>query len=128
FDQVPAALASLGAQLHDLDAVVLTHAHPDHVGLAERLRTEAQARVFVNGADAQVARTGNASQTEGSIAGSLWRPSTLRLVTHLARNGGLRIPRLEDVTTFADGAVLDVPGRPRVIQTPGHSHGHSALL
>jgi glyoxylase-like metal-dependent hydrolase (beta-lactamase superfamily II) len=38
------------------------------------------------------------------------------------------VPRLEDVTTYADGAELDVPGRLTVVRTPGHSHGHSTLL
>jgi glyoxylase-like metal-dependent hydrolase (beta-lactamase superfamily II) len=128
FDQVPAALAALGADLHDLDAVILTHAHADTIGIAERLRTEAQAKVFVHGADAQVARSGHSSQSEGSILPDLWRPSALRLIAHYTRNGGARANRLEDVTTFADGAVLEVPGHPTVIGTPGHSHGHSSLL
>lgn len=30
--------------------------------------------------------------------------------------------------TFSDGDVLDVPGRPKVVHTPGHTTGHSALL
>jgi glyoxylase-like metal-dependent hydrolase (beta-lactamase superfamily II) len=128
FDQVLAVLGERGADIHDVDAVVLTHAHPDQVGIAERMRTEAQAKVYVHGADAQVARTGNASQSEGSVLRSLWRPPTMRFVTHLARNGASRVPRLEDVTTYADGAVLDVPGRLTVVRTPGHSHGHSSLL
>jgi glyoxylase-like metal-dependent hydrolase (beta-lactamase superfamily II) len=128
FDQVPAALNALGADIHDVDAVVLTHAHIDQIGIAERMRNEAQAKVYVHGADAQVARTGHASQSEGSILGSLWRPTALRFVAHLVRNGAQRTPRLEDVVTYADGAVLDVPGRPTVIRTPGHSHGHSSLL
>jgi glyoxylase-like metal-dependent hydrolase (beta-lactamase superfamily II) len=128
FDQVVAFLDARGADIHDVDAVVLTHAHPDHVGIAERMRTEAQARIYVHQADAQVARTGNASQSEGAVLKSLWRPTTMRFVAHLARNGAGRVPRLEDVTTYADGAVLDVPGRLTVIPTPGHSHGHSSLL
>jgi glyoxylase-like metal-dependent hydrolase (beta-lactamase superfamily II) len=31
------------------------------------------------------------------------------------------------VTTFRDGDVLDVPGRPRVVHTPGHTPCHCAL-
>jgi glyoxylase-like metal-dependent hydrolase (beta-lactamase superfamily II) len=45
---------------------------------------------------------------------------------HLAQ-GGLRPPKIDDPATFGDGAVLEVPGRPRVVQTPGHTNGHCAL-
>src|SRR5688572_22083943 len=83
WDQVPAALEGLGAQLGDIEAVVLTHAHPDHVGLAERLRTEAQARVYVHEADAQMARTAKAPAPTG-IVRYLWRPTTWRLFAHFA--------------------------------------------
>jgi len=126
FGQVPAALDELGADLHDVEAVVLTHAHPDHVGIAERMRTEAQARVYVHESDAQMARTAKAPPPGGSIVTYLWRPATLRLIAHFAANG-VRTPRIADVATFTDGDVLDVPGRPRVIATPGHTYGHVAL-
>jgi glyoxylase-like metal-dependent hydrolase (beta-lactamase superfamily II) len=122
---VPAALEALGASLHDVEAVVLTHAHPDHVGIAERLRTEAQAKVYVHEADAQMARTAKGPTPTGLVR-YLWRPTTWRLLAHFAGNG-LRTPRIADVTTFTDGDVLDVPGRPRVIATPGHTYGHCAL-
>jgi len=121
-------LVSAVPDLHDIEAVVLTHAHPDHVGVAERVRTEAQATVHVHGADAQMARTGRQSAHEHSIVPYLVRPATWRLLVHAARNGATRIPRIEDVRTFQEGALLDVPGRLRVIHTPGHSHGHCSLL
>ena len=34
----------------------------------------------------------------------------------------------DSVRTYGDGERLDVPGRPRVISTPGHTYGHSSLL
>jgi glyoxylase-like metal-dependent hydrolase (beta-lactamase superfamily II) len=127
FEQLLETFRRLGADLHDLDAVVLTHAHPDHIGMAERLRTEAQATVYVHGADAQMARTATTPNHEGDILPYIWRPAALRLLAHIARNG-IKVPRIEDLTTYADGAELDVPGRPTVIGTPGHTHGHSSLL
>ena len=39
----------------------------------------------------------------------------------------IRIPRLVEVSTFGDGATLDVPGSPRVILVPGHTPGSAAL-
>ena len=123
FGQVPAAVGELST----VAAVVLTHAHADHIGIAERLRSEAQTRVHVHEADAQLARTGNMPATEGSFLPLLRYPAAWRLIAHFATNGGARVPRITDVTTFTDGAVLDVPGSPQVIATPGHTHGHVAL-
>jgi glyoxylase-like metal-dependent hydrolase (beta-lactamase superfamily II) len=40
----------------DVEAVLLTHAHSDHTGFAERARTEAHAAVRIHGADAEVAK------------------------------------------------------------------------
>jgi glyoxylase-like metal-dependent hydrolase (beta-lactamase superfamily II) len=42
-------------------------------------------------------------------------------------SGGLKMKGVEGAETFASGDVLDVPGKPRVIATPGHTPGHSAL-
>jgi glyoxylase-like metal-dependent hydrolase (beta-lactamase superfamily II) len=42
--------------------------------------------------------------------------------------GVATIPPVTEVQTFTDGDVLDVPGRPQVIATPGHSPGQSSLL
>ena len=44
-------LSRLGRSLADVAAVVLTHPHVDHIWIAERLRTEAGAPVFVHAAD-----------------------------------------------------------------------------
>jgi glyoxylase-like metal-dependent hydrolase (beta-lactamase superfamily II) len=122
-DQVAAAVGDLSR----LDAIVLTHAHGDHVGVAERLRSEANVPVYVHVADEELARTAKNPKREGSLLPHLRRPATWRLFAHLIANGGARPPRIQEVTTFTDGEVLDVPGRPRVIATPGHTLGHVAL-
>jgi glyoxylase-like metal-dependent hydrolase (beta-lactamase superfamily II) len=64
------SLAGLGAKLADVDAVLLTHAHPDHTGFAERARAEAGAQVWIHRADEQAARR-SCSRTAGS-----WSPAT----------------------------------------------------
>jgi glyoxylase-like metal-dependent hydrolase (beta-lactamase superfamily II) len=52
----------------------------------------------------------------------LRRGHAWRLLGHLATAG---LPKkLAAVTTFRDGETLDVPGRPRVLHTPGHTAGH----
>ena len=57
----------------------------------------------------------------------LWKPPVLHLVGHFLRNGVARTPPVAEASGFGDEEVLDVPGSPRVIHTPGHTAGNVAL-
>jgi glyoxylase-like metal-dependent hydrolase (beta-lactamase superfamily II) len=47
---------------------------------------------------------------------------------YLVSHGLLRPAAVKVVDEFDDGAVLPVPGAPRVVHVPGHTRGSSALL
>jgi len=49
------------------------------------------------------------------------------MAAHVVRNGGARLRGITGSETFGAEAALDVPGRPRVIPTPGHTVGHCAF-
>jgi glyoxylase-like metal-dependent hydrolase (beta-lactamase superfamily II) len=127
FDQLPAALSELGRPLDAVAAVVLTHYHSDHVGSAERIRKEAGATVFAPARDASGIQGGKVPMPPG-MAANLWRPRMIRYITHATRNGGAKGVPVEEVRTYGDGDVLDVPGGLRAVHTPGHTGGHCSLL
>jgi glyoxylase-like metal-dependent hydrolase (beta-lactamase superfamily II) len=124
-----ADLAALGHSLSDIDALVLTHPDSDHTGLAARMQ-DAGARVLISSADEPALRTGKLKKTDGSpidVARNLWRPHIYHFIFTLMRAGGARPTKISGAETFADGDVLDVPGSPRVVATPGHTVGHCAI-
>jgi glyoxylase-like metal-dependent hydrolase (beta-lactamase superfamily II) len=123
------AVHELGHRADELDAVLLTHAHPDHTGFAEQARTSAGARVLVHRADEEMARTGKApSPNVGSVISYLVHTQFYKTVWILGRGGATRIIPIKEVSSFGDGETLDVPGRPRVVHAPGHTAGSAALV
>ncbi len=118
-------LARLGRSLDDVKALVLTHGDTDHIGFASWLYAEKGIRAHVHKADVDRARK------EVSKPNSGWGPvkvgPLLGFLWYSARHGGLRIPAVTEVATFADGDVLDAPGSPRIIHVPGHTPGSVAV-
>jgi glyoxylase-like metal-dependent hydrolase (beta-lactamase superfamily II) len=128
-DDLEADLSALGHGLDDVAAVVLTHSDADHTGVVPALR-DAGASVLIHSDDEGTLRKPGPKGGDASpihLVPHMRRPAFWRLMVHMARRGGGRPPKVEGADTFADGAVLDVPGRPRVIHTPGHTPGHCAL-
>lgn len=120
-------LNAIGRSLDDIVAVVLTHAHSDHTGVAGKLH-ERGVPVHLHPGDHELMRTGKESwEREGKIGAQILRPRTLGFFGHMARNGALKGPKIDDPVAFDDGAVLDLPGRPRIVHTPGHTPGHCII-
>jgi glyoxylase-like metal-dependent hydrolase (beta-lactamase superfamily II) len=128
WDVFARAVGSLGRTLEDLDAVLLTHAHSDHTGFAERARTEAHATIRIHRADEAMARGGTPPKNQAGTTKYLLRPEAYRTLFGLMRRKGLRIVPIRELSTFGDGETLDVPGRPRVVHAPGHTDGSCAIL
>jgi glyoxylase-like metal-dependent hydrolase (beta-lactamase superfamily II) len=125
-DQLEPGLALLGRSISDVRAVLLTHSDADHTGVAAALHTEHQVPVYIHAEEEELLRKPRLKKTDGSILPHLRRPSLWRLFGHLASNGGLRPPKIEGAKTVTGDETLDLPGRPRLVNTPGHTRGHIA--
>ncbi|MFZ0491708.1 MAG: MBL fold metallo-hydrolase [Acidimicrobiia bacterium] len=117
-------LNTTGKALSDIEAVVLTHAHIDHIGFSQRIHSTEGTPVRVHVADAPFA-TGEQRFPAGW--GPVWRPMLFRYLVHGAMSNAITFPAVSEVVSFEEGT-LDLPGRPRVIHTPGHTKGSCALV
>lgn len=120
---------SLGLRLGDVGAVLLTHAHVDHIGGAAPIAREVGCPVFVHPlevANATGARREQAGPVD--VAVRAWRPTVLRWALGIMTVGGAAHPKVPQALPFPSGGPLDLPGAPEPIATPGHTSGHTAYL
>ena len=128
WSQLISALDTLELKPGDVHAVIATHVHADHIGLAPRLEKEG-VPVSVHAADEPRAL----GKYEGRFSARatdlpLWSLRAWKNMLPIMRAGVMRHDHLEQVATFSDGSELDVPGRPVAIHTPGHTEGHTMFL
>ncbi len=123
-----AALGELGRSVGDIEAVVLTHAHFDHMGFARRLVGERGVPLLAHEREVEVVSHPWRYDHERPRAPYLVRyPAFRRILTEMTVMGALWVRGTAISRTYAAGETLDVPGRPIVVPTPGHTHGHCAL-
>ncbi|KAA1420317.1 MBL fold metallo-hydrolase [Nocardioides humilatus] len=128
-----ASLDAIGRRPEDVEAVVLTHAHLDHMGGIPALRARhraSQVPVFTGEEEARHARREYLEQITPlqmlqqcrHHAGRRWVRQTL----------GAVLPKvsmsLTEVTGVAADVPLDIPGGLVPVATPGHTTGHTAWL
>ncbi len=112
-------LAQLGKTLSDIDFVINSHFHIDHIGTNYLIKKKSAAkfliheadRIAVENFDAYVARYGMDRQLEPQ-----WR-ATLKMLGY---------KEMTPDQTFNEDELL--PGNFQVVHTPGHSPGHSCFL
>ncbi|MEV1007549.1 MBL fold metallo-hydrolase [Streptomyces sp. NPDC049881] len=134
---LPGLRAQLAASGHgpgDVRAVLLTHGHPDHTGLAATLH-RAGVPVWAHRADAPLLARGPRSalrlaRPERSMVPYLLRrPRAIGTPLHLAREGGFASGAVPGVRTFdGDQRLQEIPGRPEAVVLPGHTDGSVAYL
>ncbi len=124
-------LEEAGGSLADVRAVLVTHIHPDHYGLAGRVREESGAWIGLHPDDAQMLKA-RYIETDELLA-------HMRAFLEDAGVPPMKLPELnmasmmirsqvmlaEPDVLFEDGRTVDIPGWDlKTIWTPGHSPGH----
>jgi len=128
-DDVLASISEIGHRLDDVGALLITHAHIDHIGSLPRLLEKHPVPVLLSPIEARHARREYLEQAgTADVVRNLWRPRVLPWALHIMRNGAMDDPGIPSATDFGDVDVIDVPGRLVPVPTPGHTSGHTAYL
>lgn len=119
------SLAAVGSSPEAVAAVLITHAHNDHLGSAEYLRAIHGTPVLLHEAEVPHARRDFLQQVSvGTVLRNAWRPGVLPWMAHVLRTGGTEQHPVTAPAAFPTDGALDLPGRPVPVHTPGHTDGH----
>lgn len=124
--------------IKDLRTLVLTHHHPDHVGMSGELQEQSGATVYMHPIDIEAVQVhwsrsmNNRFSNVSSFLAHHGLPQTELWYTKADRSfihNIIQVPPRERITAVEDGQYIDLADEQyRVIWTPGHSDGHICLL
>lgn len=126
-EDVIGSVRQLGFTVDDIAAVLLTHAHIDHLGTAIWLAKTHGTPVFCHGAELGHTKREYLEQAApADVVRNIWQPRWLKWAATITAKGGMNhagIPTAQALTG-AD----DLPGKPTPVPTPGHTGGHCSFI
>ena len=131
FGALSAGMKEVGSDIADVQGVMVTHIHPDHYGLAGRIREASGAWISLHPADAELIhdRYDEPDDLLDRVAAALRRMGAPAEELEPLQNAAMPVRQLVDAVVpdilFEDGARPEVPCWDlTAIWTPGHSPGH----
>jgi glyoxylase-like metal-dependent hydrolase (beta-lactamase superfamily II) len=117
------AIRELGRSPDQLKHLILTHAHPDHIGSAAAIVRETGARTYMHPLDIPFAETGGPFRPMTPAPGLLRQVMCRLLYDHNERLAPVAIDQ-----PLIDGETLPIAGGIDVVHIPGHCAGQIGLL
>ena len=131
FDALSAGISHAGSSIDAVQGVLVTHIHPDHYGLAGRVREASGAWVALHPADAALieARYDEPTDLLERVGAMLRRVGAPADELDSLQNASMPVRPLVDAVQpdvlIEDGERPEVPGWDlQALWTPGHSPGH----
>lgn len=121
------ALRELERDVSDVEAIILTHAHFDHTGFAERARAELGIPVYVHEDDVPLTKKPWQYAHERHPLRYAKNPSALSVFGSFLVNRAFWPAPIRQVERFDESGTLSVPGSPKIVYSPGHTLGHCAF-
>lgn len=128
-DDVERSIREVGGRPEDVSAILVTHAHVDHIGGLGHFHERYGTPVYMDPAEVPHARRDYLEQaTPVDIARNVARPGVLAWSLRITRRGAMKDVAFPHAVPFAAPGSLDLPGRPLPVPCHGHTSGHSAYL
>lgn len=128
-EEVLGSVRQLGFGVDDIHAILLTHAHVDHLGTAIWFAKTHGTPVFCHDAEVGHAHREYLEQVSLlDLAVKAWRPRYLKWSLNIARVGALRRGGIPSARALTEQVAAALPGTPTAIPTPGHTGGHCSYL
>ena len=116
-----------GGRPQDVRAILITHAHVDHLGAVNPFHARYGTPVYLDPVEVAHARREYLEQlTPARLTRILWRPGVLPWALRVLRAGATRDVAAPHAQPFPAAGPLDLPGAPVPVPTHGHTSGHTA--
>ncbi len=119
-ERILRAVALCRRRPDEIERIVITHYHPDHLGSLAALQRQLPAKAAIHAAEAPVVQSAAGPPPPFASA-------ALRTMTRPVANRAFHYEPVRIDEPLHDGDELSVLGGMRVVHTPGHTPGHIAL-
>ena len=128
-DEVLDSLRELGFGPEDVRAILLTHAHVDHLGSAIWFAKTHGTPVYTHAAEVGHAQRQYLEQVSPvDVLTRAWQPRYLAWTLALARKGGLTHEGIPSALALDEDIAASLPGTPMAVPSPGHTGGHCSYV